>query len=222
MSHWSAPTRRLPARLAVPATLVAVLLVAVLTACGAPSYQFMASDTDDLALKMPRSWNLVNSGVPPTSDGTPAETGNWFAVYDAADHPSMDHVTAVHASAPVAVIRTLVVTKEQGRSVTDDTLKDAWLPVSDKSRATAGVQGFTGTNFHLLDDQKLDTGTANGVHVVFSYDLGQGPEVFDQIVLTDKNKTRVHLLLVHCSASCYDTNRRAITDSMGSFTVRRT
>jgi hypothetical protein len=217
MSHWNALAKRLPARLAV--TAAAVALVA---ACGPPGYQFMASDADDLALKVPRSWNLVNSGIPPTSDGTPAEAGNWFAVYDAAAKPSLDHVTAVHTIAPVAVVRTLVVTKEQGQTVTNDALKDAWLPVTEKSRAASVLQGFTGTNFQLRTDETVHTKNADGVHVVFSYDLGQGPEVFDQIVLTDKNKIRVHLMLVHCSASCYDTARGAITDSMRSFTVRRT
>jgi hypothetical protein len=217
MSLWNALMRRVSVRL-----VVAVGLVAVLSACGAPSYRFTASDADDVALKVPRSWNLVNSGVPSASDGTPAAAGNWFAVYDAADHPTMDHVTAPHTTAPVAVVRTLVVTKEQGQSVTDDALRDAWFPVTDKARASAILQGFTGTNFRLLADSKVTSKTADGVHVAFSYDLGQGAEVFDQVVLTDKNKTRVHLLLVHCNVSCYDTNRQAITDSMRSFTVRRT
>jgi hypothetical protein len=217
MSHWNALAKRLPARL-----VAAAVAVTVLSACGPPGYRFMASDADDLALKVPRSWNLINSGVPPTSDGTPAEAGNWFAVYDAAARPSIDHVTAVHTTAPVAVVRTLVVTKAQGQAVTDDALKDAWLPVTEKSRATAALQGFTGTHFQLTSDASVHTRTADGVHVVFSYDLGQGPETFDQIVLTDKSKIRVHLMLVHCSASCYGTNRGAIADAMRSFTVRRT
>ena len=58
------------------------------------------------------------------------------------------------------------------------------------------------------------------MHVVFAYDGGQGPEVYDQIAVLDTRKTRVHSLLVHCTQACYDRNRSAITTTMRSFTVR--
>jgi hypothetical protein len=199
-----------------------ILAVVGLGACGPPTYRFTASAADDLALKVPRTWNLVNSGVPPSSDGTPSVAGNWFAVFDGAAHPSLAHVQAPHTTAPVALVRTVVVAKDQGQSLTDDDLRDLWLPVTAKGRTSAQSQGFTGTGFRLIHDEKITTKTADGVHVVFGYDLGQGMEVFDQVVMTDKNKIRVHLLIVHCSQSCYDSNRQVISDSVRSFTVRRT
>jgi hypothetical protein len=216
MRRWSVapPAHRL-------AGLAALALAAVLlTACGPPSYRFTASDADDLVVKVPRSWNLVNSGVPPNSDGTPAEAGNWFAVYDADGHPSLEHVGAAHVSSPVALVRTLVVPKETGQSATDDDLRDFWLPVSAKARADAASKGFIGTSFSLDQDEHRSTKAATGVHVRFSYNLGDGREVFEQVAMKDKSNTRVHFFLVHCTKACYDSNHQAIAEAMRSFTVR--
>jgi hypothetical protein len=201
--------------------LVGLLLA--LTACGPPAYRFTANDADSLVVKIPRGWSLVRSGVPASSDGTPSAAGNWFAVYDGASHPTVDHVGSAHALAPVALVQTSVLDADQGRALTDDDMRDALLPVSEKGRAVAQLRGGSpGNDFHLISDEKVGDRTAAGVHVVFSYDLGQGPEVFDQVVMADQKKTRIHLLLVHCSQSCYDRNRGLITDSVRSFTVRPT
>ena len=208
----------LAGRTAVLTTALAV--VAALSACTPPSYRFTASDADDLAVKVPRSWALVKSGVPPASDGTAGEAGNWYAVYDAAARPSADHFDSRHAVAPVAMVRSLVVTAEQGQSLTADDLRDLYVPVTPQGRAESGAPELTGAGFRLLEDAPLATRTSQGVHVVASYDLGEGAEVFDKVVVTDKRRTRVHVLVVHCSQSCYDSNRRSIADTVRSFTVR--
>jgi hypothetical protein len=205
------------------APAVAAALVVALAGCGAPSYRFLANDTDDLALKVPRAWNLVRSGVPPAADGTAGPAGSWFAVYDAADHPALEHFTARHTAAPVAMIQSAVIDKAQGQALTDDRLRDILLPVTASGRETARQQGdFTGTGFRLLSDEQVSTRTADGVHVVFRYDLGEGPEIYDQIVVTDKTRTHVHVALVRCNEACYHSNRQVIADTIRSFTVRST
>jgi hypothetical protein len=201
---------------------VAGLLVA-LSGCSAPTYRFTASDADDVAMRIPRTWSLVKSGVPASSDGSPVAAGNWFAVYDAAGRPSVVHLGAVHATAPVALVRTIVITKAQGQAATDDDLRDVGLlPVTAKGRTSAAASGFVGSGFQLISDVRLVTAQAGGVHDVFSYDLGQGAEVFDQVAVLDRSKTRVHLFVVHCSQECYSADRQAIADTVRSFTVRAT
>jgi hypothetical protein len=216
--------RTLPARRAVrlagwPAI---VALAVVLSACGPPAYRFQANGTNELVLKMPRNWNAVSAGVPTNQDGTKAGKGNWLAAFDAAPRPSLDHVRSNHATSPAAIMVSLAVTKEEGQGVTDDTLRDRLLPVSKEARALAALSGFTAKDFRLIRDEPIRSRTARGVHVVFSYDHGQGPEVYDQVSVTDSRKTRVHTFLVHCSQSCYEDNRRAIDETMRSFTVKIT
>ena len=196
------------------------LLTVGVSACGPPNYRFEASDSHDLVIMVPRSWSLVKSGVPANSDGTPGAAGNWIAVFDGARHPSLDHATSDHALAPVAVLRTLVVTKDQGAAATDDTLRDLLLPVTAAGRQAAAASGFTGTQFSLIDDQVINTKTAHGVHDVYAYNLGDGVEVYDQVAVTDASKTRVHVFFVHCTQACYAANRQQITDTVRSFTVK--
>jgi hypothetical protein len=198
----------------------AVLLALGLSACGPPTYRFESSETNDLVLKVPRSWSLVRSGVPANSDGTPADAGNWLAVFDSASHPSLDHASSHHAVAPVAVVRTLVVTKDQGSAASEDTLRDLLWPVSSAGRQAAAASGFIGTDFSMISDQLINTKHAHGVHVVYAYNLGEGLEVYDQIAVTDARKTRVHVFFVHCTKSCYEANRPQITATVRSFTVK--
>jgi hypothetical protein len=216
MRRWTAPALR--------ATVISgavAVLVGTLTACG-PSYRFESSAADDVVIKMPRSWNMVQSGVPANSDGTAAATGNWLAVFDSASRPSLDHVRSHHATSPVAVLRTLVVTKEEGTAATPDDLRDLLYPVSAAGRSSAGLTGFTGTDFQLLSDQTINSKTAHGVHVVYSYNLGEGVEVYDQVAVTDASHTRVHVFFVHCSQACYTQHRSDIAETMKSFTVKMT
>jgi hypothetical protein len=220
MPHPDLPTRRgshRGRRAVVLLTLVA--LTALLAGCGPPPYRFYASDSDELVLKVPRSWTQVRAGVPVGSDGKQA-TGNWVAYYDAAPRPSADHVQSTHATSPVAVTASLTVTKEVGGALTDDELRDEVYPVSAAARTMAQLSGFTATRFTLYRDEPIRSRTARGVHVVFAYDHGQGPEVYDQIAVTDTSKTHVHVLLVHCTRVCYDGNRSDITETVRSFTVK--
>ena len=66
----------------------------------------------------------------------------------------------------------------------------------------------------------MKTPDAEGVHVVFGYDYGQGMEIYDKVVVTDPKRTRLHLLLVHCAQRCYDERRAEISHVTGSFTVK--
>lgn len=219
MRRWTTLLLHRPARLLAAAATVAGL-VAGLGACGAPAFRFEANDRDDLVLKVPRSWTLVRSGVPALSDGSPAPAGNWFAVFDASPHPAVAHLGATRTTAPVARVQTFELTKDQVGALTDDDLRDVMLPVTDAGRRAAAANGQVTDGFRLLADERLTTRDAAGVHVVFSYDLGEGPEYFDKIVLVDRKAPRIHLMLVQCGTASWQRERGAIADSVRSFTVR--
>jgi hypothetical protein len=206
-------------RRARPAGLViAAAVVLLVTACGGPPrYQFASSAADDLVFKLPWGWRLLRSGAPVASDGTTATDGSWYAVYDADPHPDINHLNSTSTRSPVVLARTLVVDKSVGASVTDDQLRDVALPVSAAGRS---AQAPPGAKFALMVDQTIRGRTERGVHDLYSYDFGQGPEVFDQIAVVDNSKTRVHLLVVHCTQSCFDANRSAILAMVASFTVK--
>ncbi len=197
------------------AALAAVTLVAA--GCGPPQYRFVSSKADDVVIKLPRTWTQLRSGIPATTDGSTPAAGSWVAVFDGDPHPSLNHASVLTVKQPVAIARTWVIDKTQGASVTPDELRDIALPVSATARAASAP---VGTHFRLIQDEQIKTHLDNGVHVLFSYELGGQVEVFDQVSVLDKAKTRVHLFLVHCTQQCFDSQEAQIRDAVASFTVK--
>ena len=196
-----------------------LVLAGALTACSAPSSTFVASPDDDLVLKLPRSWSTVRSSA--SSDSTTGQPdGGWIAVFDGAPQPDVKHLdlsSVVHS--PVAYAQVSVLTSDQASSMTPDKLRDLLLPFTAATRAQYASDPRAAT-FREIGDYDVRGPGGSGVHVIFSYDLGHGREVFDQMALVGSHRTRVYLLLVRCGQACYDSRRRQIGDVMSSFTVK--
>jgi hypothetical protein len=200
--------------------LAALLVLAgALAACSGPSSTFVASPDDDLVLKLPRSWSTVRSGA--SADSTTGQPdGGWIAVFDGAKDPDVKHVDlSANVNAPVAYAQVSVMTADQASSMTPDKLRDLLLPFTAATRAQYATDPRAAT-FRQIGDYDVHAPGGSGVHVIFSYDLGQGREVFDQIALLGSHRTRIYLLLVRCDQACYDAHRRQIADVMSSFTVK--
>jgi hypothetical protein len=200
---------------------VAGLLVVAgaLAACSGPSVTFVASPDDDLVLKLPRSWSTVRTGAS-TDSTTGQPDGGWIAVFDGAKDPDVKHVDlSSNVHAPVAYAQVSVMTADQASSMTPDKLRDLLLPFTAATRQQYAADPRAAT-FREIGDYDVRAPNASGVHVIFSYDLGQGREVFDQMALVGSHRTRIYLLLVRCEQACYDSQRRQIADVMKYFTVK--
>jgi hypothetical protein len=199
---------------------VAALLVlaGALTACGAPGSTFVASPEDDLVLKLPRSWSALRNN--PSADSTGHPDGGWVAVFDGATAPDVKHIDLdSDVTKPVAYAQVSVLTADQAAGMNGDKLRDLLLPFTAPSRAQYAGDKRAAT-FKQISDYDVSAPNGSGVHVVFSYDLGKGREVFDQTALLGSKKTRVYVLLVRCSQACYEANRRQIDDVVAHFTVK--
>jgi hypothetical protein len=199
---------------------VAALLVlaGALTACSAPSSTFVASPEDDLVLKLPRSWSTLRSG--PSADSTTGQPdGGWVAVFDGAPTPDVKHVDLdSDVKRPVAYAQVSVLSADQASGMNGDKLRDLLLPFTATSRAQ--VTDSRVRTFQQISDYDVHAPNGSGVHVVFSYDLGKGREVFDQIALLGSKKTRVYMLLIRCSLACYAADKAQIDDVVAHFTVK--
>jgi hypothetical protein len=200
-------------------------LAFVLSSCAAgPSYRFVSSSERDLVLKMPDSWNaLKTDDVLKASGVDPSTRTGWMVFYDAAGKPSVSHLRGSSAQAPVLVAQSFDISSEQRATLTDDQLRNALLPVTKEARAAAatslGAAGQAG--FKLVSDTVLNSTTEHGVHVVFSYTVNGVPEVFDQVAVTDPKKTRGHLLVVHCTQTCFTRRAGEIDGVVSSLTVKK-
>jgi hypothetical protein len=193
--------------------------VVTLAACAAPAHTFVASPDADLVLRLPSTWNTVrNEATNDSSTGQP--DGNWNAVFDASKEPDAKHVDlSTSVTAPVAYARVSVLDSDTAGGMNGDKLRDIVLPFTSSARAQVSTDPRAKT-FKQISDYDVHSSVASGVHVVYSYDLGHGREVFDQIAMIGSKKTRVYLLIVRCDQSCYDAHKGEITDVVSSFTVK--
>ncbi len=199
------------------AVVLAMALAAA--ACAAPSETFVASPENDLVIKLPRSWSTVRAGSSADS-ATGQPDGGWNAVFDASRQPDASHVDlSTKVQEPVAYARVAVLSDDQAGSMDGDKLRDIMLPFTASARAQVSSDPRAGT-FQRISDYDVRSSVASGAHVVFSYDLGHGREVFDQIAMIGTKRTRVYLLLVRCEQACYDAHRSEISAVLNSFTVK--
>ena len=199
--------------------LTALAVAVAVAACAAPDHTFVASPEADLVLKLPRSWATVrNESSASSTTGQP--DGGWTAVFDAAREPDVKHVDLGSAvKAPVAYARVTVLDGDGATAMNGDKLRDILLPFTASARAQVATDPRAKT-FQQISDYDVRSPVASGVHVVYSYDLGHGREVFDQIAMVGSQKTRVYMLVVRCDQSCYDTQKTQIAEIMKSFTVK--
>src|ERR1044072_1081708 len=153
----------------------ALVLTGALSACSAPSHTFVASPEDDLVLKLPRSWSTVRNN--PSADSTTGQPdGGWLGVFDAAATPDVKHVDLdSDVKEPVAYAQVSVLSGDQASGMNGDKLRDLLLPFTASSRAQYATDPRAAT-FKQIADYDVHAPGGSGVHVVFSYDLGQGRE----------------------------------------------
>ena len=218
-------SRRRPPWIGRVVTLVAAAGLAVgVGGCASPDYRFVGSSDHDLVIKMPRSWQAVDTDdVLKASGVDPATRSGWMAFYDAAPRPSVQHVRTSSATDPVLVAQSFDIDEDQRATLTDDQLRNALLPVTADARAQAAGLGTATADdgFKLVSDQVVDSKSEHGVHVVFSYRINGVPEMFDQVAVTDPKKTRGHLLVVHCTQSCFAARAGEIGDVVSSLTLKK-
>jgi type IV pilus biogenesis protein CpaD/CtpE len=205
-------------------SLVAAVAAAGLAGCAQPPYQFVTSDKNDMVMKLPTSWvELDKKKVDSAATGQDGEPG-WVVYFDAASRPDPAHARSDSVDAPVLTARSISLTEEQAAELTDDQMRDFLTPVTETAQTQFKLSQISGgapdPKITTMQNRTIRTRTARGVHVVVGYDLGSGEEVFEKVVLTNKDKSRLHLLLVHCSTRCFGRRSEEIEAVADSFTVK--
>jgi hypothetical protein len=93
--------------------------------------------------------------------------------------------------------------------------------VTAAARSAAG-SSTTFSDFKLVSDSVLTPESGlSGVHQVFQYRVDGGPlQTFDQTAYTNKDKSKVYLMLLRCSSECYGARQGELASVTTSFTVR--
>ncbi len=209
-----------------PAVAGLVLLAAALLAgCGAPRYTYVKNSADHMYVKIPASWHSIDQkdldnaiGLDPAEDAS--SRGLWLQGYDAADTPSALHLFGSSAPEPAVLVSVQQVPRASRGGLSLDGLRDFFFPVSPTARQNNQNPQLTG--FGLLADDVLTPGDGvRGVHTVFRYRLGGGPpQMMDQTGYLNDDASKVYLLLVRCSTTCYKDRHGEIENVVSSFTIR--
>jgi hypothetical protein len=205
------------ARVVGPALVAGLVLI--LTGCGSPTYRFVGSDDRDLIMRVPRAWTVVDTGAALKAAGLdPAAQPGWTAFIDGSPQPDVKHVQSPSDEAPLLFAETIPLTKDQRASVTGDALRELVLPGDADARAAA----LKAHAFVILQNKVVSTRTQQGIHMTYSFKIGDTNEVYDEIALADPKVTRVQLVFVHCNLRCYTAHKSEITDVVSSLTLKTT
>jgi hypothetical protein len=203
--------------------LISVATTLGLSACGAPSYTYVADSSAQTYYKVPSDWHQISqkSLNAALSAAGGSSAGIWSTAFDASAAPSGSNLLAASLTKPFLFAEVGTLSSAASNELSYNTLRDFMLPVTSTSRQQDSAQGFPLTNFKQLRDQTITGhGGVHGVRETFDYTYpGGSVTTFDEDVLTNANQTEVYFLMLHCSDSCYSQNSNNINTVMSSFTV---
>jgi hypothetical protein len=205
--------------------LAATAGLAVLVACGAPRYTYVADSPAHAYFKVPSGWHAV-SATALANALKMSGSGAWLSAFgqDSAT-ASPGSVYSFDVSKPFVLAEVGGLNSQATDSLSYNALTDIFLPVTSDARSQAAGQ-LPVTNFQLLRQSMLTPGQGvHGVRVTYDYTWTDGAtkgstDTFDQVALTNADQTVLYLLIVHCTSACYSQNKNAINDIVSSFTVR--
>lgn len=210
------------------ALLAATAVLALTASCASPSYTYVTNSDDHVYFKVPSSWQRIDQKdlEAVAANGLTAEeaaalkAATWSVAYDADPHPSVAHLLGTSAKAPVALSRVLRVPDTNRSSITVDSLRNAFLPITDEARLAASADGTIIPKADIRTDEPVAAKGAKGVHIVFQLPINGSVETFDQTAYKADDGSRIFLFLVRCVETCYsDRYGGELDDVVHSFTV---
>jgi hypothetical protein len=214
------------------ATVIAVAAVlASAAACGAPQFTYVKNSGQKTYFKVPHAWHQIGtdtlddvlSGTNPDSAAASVRQQLWWSVaYDASADPAPEHLlTNAVTEQPIVYARVSQLTEPQQNAVSLDLLRNLFLPVTADARQAA-AEALPLTGFELLHDEVLTPRSGlHGVRVVYDYELAFGVlHTFDLTALVNNDNSKLYLMIIRCSTSCYRERAGELDTIATSFTVR--
>jgi hypothetical protein len=197
----------------------ALLLGVTVAGCGAPQYTYVANSGADTYFKVPYGWHQISAAA--LKKVTGSSSGVWTVAYQAGSRPNASDLLSFDTSQPFVFSEIGTLSSTGMNELSYDSLRDFFLPVTSTARSTASSEGFPYTGFSQIRDQVLTPGQGvHGVRETFDYTDQGVTDTFDEIALTNPDQTKVYFIVLHCTSSCYSSDKTEINDVMSSFTIR--
>ena len=197
----------------------ALLLGVTVAGCGAPQYTYVANSGADTYFKVPYGWHQISAAA--LKKVTGSSSGVWTVAYQAGSRPNASDLLSFDTGQPFVFSEIGTLSATGMNELSYDSLRDFFLPVTSTARSTASSEGFPYTGFSQIRDQVLTPGQGvHGVRETFDYTDQGVTDTFDEIALTNPDQTKVYFIVLHCTSSCYSSDKTEINDVMSSFTIR--
>jgi hypothetical protein len=207
----------------LPFLVLGALATVGLSACGSPSYTYVADSAAKAYYKVPSQWHQISqqdlNAALKAAGGS--SDGIWSTAFDASTAPSGSNFLAPTINKPFVFAEVGTLSPTVSNEISYNVLRDFMLPVTSTTREQDAASGFPLTDFKSLRDQTVTASQGvHGVRETFQYTFPGGVvDTFDEDVLTNADQTVVYFLMVHCTDSCYSQNQTNINTVMSSFTV---
>ncbi|MEV7971094.1 hypothetical protein AB0O34_34645 [Sphaerisporangium sp. NPDC088356] len=212
------------------------VLVAGLAGCGGADFTYVMGNDGQSYFKVPATWQKVDQkaldrkvfGDMTSATAQVRKQLSWTVGYDGFSTPSADHLLDSEGSdEPFVFAMVSKLTKSERDAVSLDVLRNAaMLPVvvsDDLREKLEESAAYPFKDFELLSDEVLPPKDGvRGVHLVYNFKVLGGPvQTFDQTAYLAADGSRVSVLLIRCSATCYQSRTRELDRIAQSFKVKR-
>jgi hypothetical protein len=203
--------------------IAAGLVIAGLSACGAPAYTYVTDSTNSTYYKVPAGWHQLSaSSIDKVIEAAGGSgQGIWMSAFDAGRSPAASNFLSFRVSRPFVFSEVGTLSSDASNQMSYNGLRDFLFPVSDIGRATADETGqYPLTDFKsVADDTITASNGVHGVREIFQYTYNGVADTFDEVSLTNADQTVVYFIIVHCTITCYSQYQSDINTVMSSFTV---
>ncbi|MEI6649683.1 MAG: hypothetical protein WCO08_08615 [Actinomycetes bacterium] len=211
----------------------AVVLVAILAlaGCAQPSQKYAADKKDGVYFTVPISWKLIPQKAISAREALSTATGaadrlaavKWQEAYSpSAAITAKDVLSLATKNQPIVYVRVRSLLSDEINAVSYNSLRDIIVPLTTWAAGTDA----TAPAFTIGDDSEDVQKIARGVHTEFTFTTNVGKvstsQTIDQTSLVANDRSTLYVLVVRCSASCFEKNRTVLTKISHSFTVRGT
>lgn len=196
----------------------------VLSACTGSGYNYVKNSSDEGSgtyFKVPDGWRIYDENeffakldLPPERAKARKET-SWAIAFDASANPTLKHFEDPVTRQPFGIAEVRQLGPDERDQFSLMAMRNLVLPVDQLLETDAELEV-------LRLDEFTRGGGFHGLRFTFNFRYPQAKQfvTFDQVSIVDSDTKEVHLLVISCSAKCYEQKKDTINTVMDSWTVK--
>jgi hypothetical protein len=213
-----------PKKSAVIIGLLAPLLL--LASCGTPSKLYAADKSDGVYFTVPQGWHEISQDSINAVESKSQAAGaadrlalvHWQIGYSVEKKFLAEKVLSLKApEKPVVYVRVRSMSSDEMNAVSYNTLRDLVVPLTTWASGT----DTSAPELSINDDSEIVQKGGRGIHTQFTFKASDGIEqTIDQSALMANDRSTLYIMIVRCSRTCFDSQRKVLEKIATSFTVR--